>query len=265
MSESTPLAGGTGQPPAGDEQHAARPAGAPRRAATLALGAIAGAVAGTVVGLNTMIVGPVGAAFGAILGAELTEVGGQAVTPCEPSYTPEHDEHYRALWESDSARPAGFAFERVRPAYLFGHVAAYQTAFVGMDFVAAEPELRTVWDRDVAARHGSWESVRRYVCDAYGHSRGESFGFRRVDDVIGSAGSAVDPLELDRARSGLSSVDGARTAGIAYDHAGYAEVNNDNARADAAGAGAEDGGAGGLGEWPMTDAASAHRVDRPYH
>jgi hypothetical protein len=265
MSESTPLGGGAERPTARDERHETPTAGAASRATAVALGAIAGAVGGSVAGLGTMIVGPVGAALGAIFGAELAEVGSQAVARSEPSYTREHDEHYRALWESDATRPADVAYEAVRPAYMFGHVAAYQTPFVGLDFQAAERELRTAWERDVGARHGAWERVRQYVCDAYGHSRGEDFGIRRDEGVIGSAGSAVDPVELGRARSGLRSIDGTRTAGIAYGHAGYAEVNNDNARADATGAGAEDGGAGGLGEWPETDASTAHRDDRGYH
>jgi hypothetical protein len=130
----------------------------------------------------------------------------------------------------------------------------------------AEAELRAAWDRDFRAQHGEWERVRRYVCDAYGHSRGENFGCRRDASVIGAAGSAVDPVELDRARSGLPSVDGATTAGIAYDHAGYAEVNNDNALADAATVTGPDGArTGGLGEWSETDANTAYRRSAGYH
>jgi hypothetical protein len=249
MSDST-SPGGAEQPPTRDDRQTAWMAGAARTAAATAVGALAGAAAG----MGTMIVGPVGTVVGAIIGAEIMEMGSQA-TGAEPSYSPEHDEHYRALWESDPARPADTAFETVRPAYRFGHVAAFQAQFVGWDFVAAESDLRTVWERDSRARHGEWERVRQYVRDAYGHSRGESFGVRRDERIIGSGGSAVDPVELDRARSGLPSVDESRTAGIAYDHPGYAEVNNDNALGIAP-AGT---GSGGLGEWPETDANTAHR------
>jgi hypothetical protein len=266
MSDSTTRGGGAERPPTGDEQHAASAASAPRKAMTTALGAIAGAVAGTAAGLGTMIVGPVGAALGAIIGAEIAEVGGQVVTSCDPAYTPEHEEHYRALWESHADRPADVAFDRVRPAYQFGHVAAYDPAFVGRDFTASEAELRAAWDRDFRERHGEWELVRHHVCDAYGHSRGENFGIRRDLGTVGAAGSAVDPVELDRARSGLSSVDGTPTAGIAYDHPGYADVNNENALGIApAGLVADGGRSGGLGEWPETDAGTAHRRDTGYH
>jgi hypothetical protein len=268
MSDST-TPGGIGQPPREDEQHPTWPTGAPRTAAATALGALAGAVAGTAAGLGTMIVGPVGAIFGAIVGAEViastAEMSSQAAAT-EPAYSTEHDEHYRALWESDAGRPADVAFETMRPAYRFGHAAAYHPAFVGRDFHGAEEDLRAAWERDLGAQNGAWDRVRQHVCDAYGHSRGENFGIRRDLSIIGPAGSAVDPVELDRARSGLSSVDGATTAGIAYDHPGYAEVNNDNALGIApAGVVSESGRSGGLGEWPETDASTAHRADSGYH
>jgi hypothetical protein len=40
------------------------------------------------------------------------------------------------------------------------------------------------------------------VRDAFGHARAEGVGARRDTRVIGSAGSAVDPVELERARRG---------------------------------------------------------------
>ncbi|HEY0778993.1 MAG TPA: hypothetical protein VGD56_13565, partial [Gemmatirosa sp.] len=69
----------------------------------------------------------------------------------------------------------------------------------------AEPALREGWG-DLRSRAGAWDDVRQYVHDAYGHARSEGVGERRNPAVIGSGGSAVDPVELDRARHGLSSV-----------------------------------------------------------
>lgn len=201
MSDSTMQGGGAERPPAHDEpQHAVPGAGAARTAAATALGAFAGAAAG----LGTMIVGPLGAIVGAIVNAELAAVGSH-VTVVESAYTPAYDEHYRALWESDPDRLADVPFDTVRPAYQFGHVAAYQASFVGRDFVAAEADLRALWERELRAMHGEWDGVRQHVCDAYGHSRAENLGIRRQEGVIGTGGSAVDPLELARARAGLAS------------------------------------------------------------
>ena len=174
------------------------------KAATTGMVTLAGAVAGTAAGLNTMIVGPLGAVVGALIAAEIAGVGSEAVVVETAEYGTEHDEHYRGLWMGEPDHPAEAEFETARPAYRFGHVAAYEPAFVGRDFIAAEPDLRALWERDLRT-YGEWERVRRYVCDAYGHSRSSNFGLRRDASVIGTGGSAVDPLELARARAGLAS------------------------------------------------------------
>jgi hypothetical protein len=174
------------------------------KAATTGMVTLAGAVAGTAAGLNTMIVGPLGAVVGALIGAELAGVGSEAIVTEVAAYGPEHEEHYRGLWEAEPGHPAAATFESARPAYQFGHVAAYEPAFVGRDFIAAETDLRALWERDFRP-HGEWEHVRRYACDAYGHSRSANFGLRRDASVIGTGGSAVDPLELARAQAGLAS------------------------------------------------------------
>jgi hypothetical protein len=80
----------------------------------------------------------------------------------------------------------------------------------------------------------------------------------------------VDPVELERARAGLPSVDTSAAAGaIAYDHSGYADVNNPNVTAaDGArtnvGIG-DRGPSGGLGEHGELDANTAHRRDTELH
>ena len=47
---------------------------------------------------------------------------------------------------------------------------------------------------------GEWETVRPDVETSYGYARSRGLGVRRDDTVVGSAGSAVDPVELDESR-----------------------------------------------------------------
>ena len=132
----------------------------------------------------------------------------------------------------------------------------------GREFDAVETDLQRAWaGSDLGRGHGEWSAVRRYALDAYGHARSGGAGVRRAAGVIGSAGSAVDPVELDRARAGLSSVDATPGAGtIAYDHPGYADATT-----GATGRGTGAGGSGGLGERPEVDANTAHRRDPELH
>ncbi|AHG91890.1 hypothetical protein J421_4353 [Gemmatirosa kalamazoonensis] len=192
-----------------DERDAERPRTNDERdaaagtAAGTATGAAAGAVAGVAAGLGTIAAGPLGAIFGAFAGAAIGAAGGVGTE--ESIYTSEHEDHYRALWEATPGRAADASFDTARPAYQLGHVAASRPEYAGRDFHDVEGDLRRIWERDFAARHGSWEAARHYVCDGYGHARGEGFGVRRDTSVIGTGGSAVDPVELARARAGLAS------------------------------------------------------------
>jgi hypothetical protein len=178
------------------------------KAASTPVTAVAGAVAGATAGLATGVFGPIGAMVGAIVGAlaggAAGAAGGQAVAG--ELYTAEHDAHYRALWESRRDRPADLSYDRARLAYQYGHIAAQQPAYGGRYFADVEPELRQRWTGDLSARGGEWEGVRRYAEDAYSHARSLGLGSRRDPTVVGSAGSAVDPGELERARAGLPSV-----------------------------------------------------------
>jgi hypothetical protein len=58
-------------------------------------------------------------------------------------------------------------FERVRPAYHFGWVAAQDERFRGRDFDDVEAELRDEWSSDLAMQCGSWDTVRGFVNRAY--------------------------------------------------------------------------------------------------
>ncbi len=180
--------------------------GTESKAGNAAVGVGAGVVGGALAGLQAGALG--GAAMlgvGGLAGAALGAAAGAALaSDADPTrYTPEVDAHYRALYEGGA--PADAAYDRARPAFIFGHVAASEPELAGRSFDEAEPALQAAWNDELRARAGSWEQARRYVRDAYGHARAEGAGERRMPGVIGSGGSAVDPVELDRARHGLPS------------------------------------------------------------
>jgi len=178
------------------------------RAVSAPATAAAGALAGATAGLATGVFGPIGAMVGAIVGAlggaAAGAAGAQAATA--ELYTAEHDAYYRELWEGRTDRRADQSFDSARLAYQFGHIAAQQPAYAGRYFADVEPELRERWTDDFRGRAGGWDAVRREVEDAYSHARGSGLGAQRDRSVIGSAGSAVDPTELARARAAQPSV-----------------------------------------------------------
>jgi hypothetical protein len=188
--------------------------GSDGKAGNAALGVGAGVVGGTLAGLQAGALGGaamlgVGGLAGAVLGAA---AGAALAADADPTrYTAEVDAHYRALYQGSAAADRGY--DHVRPAYVFGHVAASEPELAGRTFDEAEPALRGAWNDELRARAGSWEQVRHHVLDAYGHARAEGAGERRDSHVIGSGGSAVDPVELDRARHGLPSVPEGPTGG----------------------------------------------------
>lgn len=171
-------------------------------------GAAAGAIAGATAGLASGALGPIGAMIGAIVGAlggtAVGTVAGQAAA--DDLYTAEDDIRYRTLWESRPDRVADQGFDSVRLAYQYGHIAAHQPEFAGAAFADVEPELHRRWPNELRARAGEWEAVREYVEDAFGHARSRGAGQRRDATIVGTAGSAVDPVERDRARAGLPSI-----------------------------------------------------------
>ncbi len=231
------------------------------KATSAPVGALAGAAAGATAGLVTVSTGPIGFLVGAVVGAMAGTLGGwfggKSVT--EVRYDEEQDSHYRALY--DGGTPSDRGFESARPAYQLGHIAAHNPDWVGRDFSVVEPELRRVWDGDLRTQHRfEWEAVRPYARDAYGHARSEGAGARRDLGVIGSAGSAVDPLELERARAGQSSIDAQSSGFIATrDQA----TGPSDPRPDPGSTGRAPGT--GLGEHGETDANTAHRRDPELH
>ncbi len=181
--------------------------GTSSKAGNAAVGVGAGVVGGALAGLQAGALG--GAAMlgvGGLAGAALGAAAGAALAEdADPTrYTADVDAHYRALYQGSATADRGS--DHVRPAYVFGHLAAAEPELAGMDFDQAEPALRGAWNDELRARSGTWEQMRAHVRDAYGHARAEGAGARRDPSVIGSGGSAVDPVELDRARHGLPSV-----------------------------------------------------------
>jgi hypothetical protein len=177
------------------------------KAASPPAGAAAGAIAGATAGLATGVFGPIGAMVGAVVGA----LGGTAVgaatgqAAADDLYTAEDDARYRTLWEGLPDRAADQGFDSVRVAYQFGHIAARHPDFASAHFADIEPQLRQRWPNELRTRVGEWDAVRPYVEDAYSYARSRGEGERRDLGIVGSAGSAVDPVERDRARAGLPS------------------------------------------------------------
>jgi hypothetical protein len=141
----------------------------------------------------------VGTGIGAILGALAGAVGGwwtgHSVADTA-RYTDDDDRHYQQLHATAWA-DRGHQFDRARPAYQLGHLAAHNPEYHRREFHDVEPELRRAWTGDLAA-HGDWDAVQPYARDAYGHARSTGAGeaAHRDTAVVGTAGSAVDPDEL---------------------------------------------------------------------
>lgn len=144
---------------------------------------------------------------------------GEAPDVGDAAWSEEDDRHYRALYEGHQARLADVGYDRVRGAYQYGHLAAQHPDFAGRAFPDVEPELQRRWRDELVTAAGDWEAVRTYVHDAYGHARSEGLGVRRDANVIGSAGSAVDPVELREERAASRSLGGTGT----HDRASFAD------------------------------------------
>ena len=126
------------------------------------VGGAAGALAGGTAG--TLVAGPIGTVVGAIAGA----VGGWwagAGVERDAEFSAEDEHYYRAHYEAGA--PTSADWQRARPAYQLGHLAARNPAYTARRFADIEPELRHGWSGETAQRHGSWESVRDLARAAY--------------------------------------------------------------------------------------------------
>ena len=165
-----------------------------RRSVAAPVGAAGGAAAGAAVG--TVTLGPVGAMVGAIAGA----LGGgwSGLAAAAPThFTPEHDREYRQLYESDADRLADRSYDAVRPAYQLGHLAACNPDYAHRNFEAVEADLRRGWGDEVRARHGDWETARRYAREAFTRQRARRQGRTAVELNIGGTDAHQRPSFAD--------------------------------------------------------------------
>jgi hypothetical protein len=155
-----------------------------RRSVSGSVGAASGAAAGAAAG--TVTLGPIGTAIGAIAGA----LGGgwAGLAAAAPShYTAEDDAEYRAHYERESERLAERSFEDARPAYQLGHFAARNPDYASRDFDDVERDLERGWTDELRARHGDWQTARRYARDAFVRERARRQG--RVDLALDMGGT----------------------------------------------------------------------------
>jgi hypothetical protein len=125
------------------------------RRASEGLGGIAGGATGAAVGA---LAGPIGALVGVIAGA----LGGWWIgrTSADTAPIEEMEEELRAHHASGAGQPADTNYERVRPLYWFGAMAAVNPDYAGRNYEEIEPDLRRGWTAAMVEQYGSWESVR---------------------------------------------------------------------------------------------------------
>jgi hypothetical protein len=100
----------------------------------------------------------------------------QPVSAPEGRATPKHedddDRFYRSQYEDAPDRLADRSYERVRPAYVVGHLAGRNPQYQGRTFEDVEGDLRCGWSDEVTAQCGQWPSVRGYARSAFERARG---------------------------------------------------------------------------------------------
>ncbi len=78
---------------------------------------------------------------------------------------------YRAHYDFSPTRLADRGYEKVRPAYLIGHIAGANPEYEARDFESIENDLRLGWTDEVKSKHGEWDSVRHYAKEAFARQR----------------------------------------------------------------------------------------------
>jgi len=134
-----------------------------------AAGGVAGALTGAAVG---SAVGPAGTIIGGIAGALGGWWTGRAIVEAAEALTAEDEEYYRNHYATTESRRADQLFAHARPAYHVGHIASRNPEYAGRSWDEVEPVLRSAWTAELSRRHGSWESIRRFVREGYERGRG---------------------------------------------------------------------------------------------
>lgn len=168
-------------PPADD------PARDPEGKAPDIAGSVVGAGAGLALGVSG---GPVGMVIGALAGA----VGGwwatDKITEGMGPYTEDDDRWYREHYETPRYRLADRSYEDVRPAYLYGHLAAHNPAHRGRSFPEVASVLQRDWTTSLGSRHGEWSTARRYA--QVGFERRSQRGSSAAETSTDEKGNAPD-------------------------------------------------------------------------
>ena len=127
-------------------------------------GGVVGAGAGAAMG---MVGGPVGMVVGALAGAAGGWWAMDKLTEEMDTYGEEDERWCRAHYERQENLLADQAYDEVRPAYVYGHLAAANPALSGRRFAEVERDLERDWNAGLAARYGEWPRARRYAQAAY--------------------------------------------------------------------------------------------------
>jgi hypothetical protein len=127
-------------------------------------GGFLGAAGGIALGA---MAGPVGAVLGGLAGALGGWWAGRGIAE---TITADDEAFFRSHHGTAAARAAG-DFERVRPAYVAGHLAGRNPDYGGRSFEEVEGDLRCGWGDDVVARCGEWPVVRDSARAAFERAR----------------------------------------------------------------------------------------------
>ncbi len=79
---------------------------------------------------------------------------------------------YQQCYRAATGLPPDARYERVRPAFHLGHLAALNPDYRGQSFESIEPDLRRGWTAEVGESHGAWAEVRDHARAAYERSGG---------------------------------------------------------------------------------------------
>ncbi|MGI8510060.1 MAG: DUF2382 domain-containing protein [Gemmatimonadaceae bacterium] len=130
------------------------------------VGGVSGIVTGAAIG---SIGGPVGTVIGAIAGAVGGWWAGKEVSNAATTYTENNDTQYKSHFDSQASGSRGRfgSYDKARPLYQLGHVAAQNPDYRGKNFDQIEPDIKRGWNKDMEQQYGSWKDVRGTVGSAY--------------------------------------------------------------------------------------------------
>lgn len=133
-----------------------------------AVGGLTGVVTGAAIGSAA---GPVGTLVGGIAGALGGWWAGRAIAEAATTVTDEDDAWFRADYEAFGDRSDDWSWERARPVYRLGHLAARNPEWSSREWSEVEPELRRGWNEDVEREYGDWPTARRFAAAGYERER----------------------------------------------------------------------------------------------